>query len=69
MIEVIEDNILDDEDINIDYDVFIDRRDRRGNVQELGDLSKTIRTWKVIAGSWKILQLEAQALMCSNIFT
>ena len=68
MIEVIEDNILDDEDINIDYDVFIDRRDRRGNVQELGDLSKTIRTWKVI-GSWKILQLEAQALMCSNIFT
>ena len=44
MIEVIEDNILDDEDINIDYDVFIDRRDRRGNVQELGDLSKTIRT-------------------------
>ena len=37
--EVIEDNILDNEDIDIDYDVFIDEEVVDGNVQELGDVS------------------------------
>ena len=36
--EVIEDNILDNEDIDIDYDVFIDEEVVDGNVQELGDV-------------------------------
>ena len=39
MNEVIEDNILDNEDIDIDYDVFIDEDVVDGNVQELGDVS------------------------------
>jgi hypothetical protein len=37
--EVIEENILDNEDIDIDYDVFIDEDVVEGNVQELGDVS------------------------------
>ena len=36
---VIENNILDNEDIDIDYDVFIDEDVVDGNVQELGDFS------------------------------
>jgi hypothetical protein len=38
MNEVIEDNILANEDIDIDYDVFIDEDVVDGNVQELGDV-------------------------------
>lgn len=37
--EITEDDILDDEDINIDYDEFIDEDVLEGNVQELKDLS------------------------------
>lgn len=37
--EVIEDNILDNEDIDIDYDVFIDEDVVDGNVLEVGDVS------------------------------
>ena len=39
MNEVIEDHILDNEDIDIDYDVFIDEDVVDGNVQEFGDVS------------------------------
>ena len=39
--EVIEDNIFDNEDIDIDYDVFIDEDVVDGNVQELGDVSSS----------------------------
>ena len=39
MNEVIEETILDIEDIDIDYDVFIDEDVVEGNVQELGDVS------------------------------
>ena len=39
MNEVIEETILDNEDIDIDYDVFIDEDVVEGNVQELGDVS------------------------------
>ena len=39
MNEVIENNVLDNEDIDIDYDVFIDEDVVDGNVQELGDVS------------------------------
>ena len=37
--EVIEDNNLDNEDIDVDYDVFIHEDVIDGNVQELGDVS------------------------------
>jgi hypothetical protein len=37
--EVIEDNILDNEDIDIDYDVLIDEDVVDGNVQEFGDVN------------------------------
>jgi hypothetical protein len=37
--EVIEDNILDNEDIDVDYDVFIDKDVVDGNVLEVGDVS------------------------------
>ena len=39
MNEVIKDNILDNKDIDINYDVFIDEHVGDGNVQELGDVS------------------------------
>ena len=37
--EIIEDNILDNEDIDIDYDVFIDEDVIDGHVQEFGDVN------------------------------
>lgn len=37
MNEIIEDNILDNKDIDIDYDVFIDEDVVDCNVLELGD--------------------------------
>ena len=39
MNEAIEDDILDNKDIDIDYDVFIDEDVVVGNVPELGDVS------------------------------
>ena len=39
MNEVIKDNILGNENVNIDYDVFIDEDDVNGIVLELGDVS------------------------------
>ena len=39
MHEIIEDNILDNEDINMDYDVFIDEDIADGNVLNLKDIS------------------------------
>ena len=39
IIEVIEDNMLDNEDIDMDYNVFIDDDIVEGNVQELGDVN------------------------------
>ena len=37
--EIIEDNILDNEDTDIDYDVFINKDVIDGHVQELGDVN------------------------------
>ena len=39
MNEVIDNNVLDNEDIDVDYDVFIHEDDFDGNVQELGDVN------------------------------